>query len=94
MDLLATKILWEAKDEQPWCTEFDLREQDQNIFTLVRPSQARFKYGDLVRLNKQRCGYQCPDIQKDESRLADRIAKWRKEMDGFGMLVASCNAMV
>lgn len=94
VDLPAAKILWEAKNELSWRKEFDLIEQARDNIIPVRTSEARLKYGDLLRLNKQHSGYEYSDIQKDESRLADRIDKWQKEMDEFGMLVALCSTMV
>jgi hypothetical protein len=82
VELPAGKILWEAKNELSWHEEFDLT---------VPP---RLKYRDLVRQSKRECGYECPDIQKDEPGRIDRIEKWHKEIDEFSMLVALCSTMV
>jgi hypothetical protein len=82
VELPAAKTLWEAKNELSWHEEFDLT---------VPP---RLKYRDLVRQTKRECGYECPNIQKDEPGRVDRLEKWHKEMDEFGMLVALCSTMV
>jgi hypothetical protein len=94
MELPAAKKLWEAKDELSWSEVFDLTVPYRDSFATVHSSDARLKYRDLVRFNSRECGYECHDIQIDESRLADRIEKWHKEMDEFGMLVALCSIMV
>jgi len=82
VELPAAKTLWEAKNELSWHEEFD---------PTVPP---RLKYRDLVGQSKRECGSECPDIQKDEPGRVDRIQKWHKEMDEFGMLVALCSTMV
>jgi hypothetical protein len=82
VELPAAKTLWEAKNELSWDEGFD---------PTVPP---RLKYRDLVGQSKRECGYECPDIQKDEPGRVDRIQKWHKEMDEFGMLVALCSTMV
>ncbi|KAE8440910.1 hypothetical protein EG329_006331 [Mollisiaceae sp. DMI_Dod_QoI] len=94
VDLPAAKILWEAKNEQSWRKEYDQIEQARDDFIPVRTSEARLKYGDLVKFNKQKCGCEYPDMRKDESGLEDGIGKWQKEMDEFGMLVALCSTIV
>lgn len=94
VDLPAAKLLWEAKNELSWRTEFDLVEKARDDCIPVGIREAKLKYGDLVRHNKQHCGFEHPDIQKDELRLGDRIDRWQKEMDDFGMLVALCSTMV
>lgn len=94
VDLPAGKNLWEAKTELSWRKEFDLMEQARNNLVPVRMSEERLKYADLVKLNKQHCSHELPDIQNDKTRLAERIAKWQKEMDEFGMLVALCSTML
>lgn len=94
VNLPAAKLLWEAKNELSWREEFDLIERGQDDFMPVRTSEERLKYGDLVRFNKQHYGYKYPDIQNDEFGLADRIEKWQKGVDEFGMLVALCSTMV
>ncbi|KAN0114640.1 hypothetical protein V8E51_004184 [Hyaloscypha variabilis] len=83
VDLPASKTLWEAKNELSW-----------HETRPVRTSEARLNYGDLVRHNKQLCGYEHPDIQIDDSRLANRVDRWQKEMDEFGMLVSLCGTML
>jgi hypothetical protein len=94
VDLPAAKILWEAKNELSWRKEFELIKQARDDSTPVRTSEARLKYGDLVRLNSQHGSSGYSGIQKDESRLADRLDEWKKEMDDFGILVALCSTMV
>ncbi|TAQ87844.1 hypothetical protein B7494_g3810 [Chlorociboria aeruginascens] len=94
VELPAAKVLWEAKNELSWREEFDRVEQARDNFISVCTSEARLKYGDLVRLNKQHCGYESSDMEKDESKLADRIEIWQKGMDEFGMIVALCSTMV
>jgi hypothetical protein len=94
VELPAAKRLWEAKNELSWSEEFDLTVPRRDNFVNVRTSKARLKYRDLVRLNKRNRSYEYADVQKDESALADRIEKWHKEMDEFGMLVALCGTMV
>jgi hypothetical protein len=87
VELPAVKVLWVAKDEISWREEFDLAVPH-------RISEARLNHHDLVRLNRRECDHKDPASQKVESRLTDRIEKWHKEMDEFGMLVALCSTMV
>lgn len=94
VDLPAAKILWEAKDELSWREEFELIKQARDDSIPVRTSEARLKYGDLVRLNSQHGSSEYTRIQKDESRLTDRLDEWKKGMDEFGILVALCSTMV
>lgn len=94
VDLPAAKVLWEAKNEVSWREEFDLAEQARDNFIPVSTNETRLKYGDLVRFNKQQRGYEYPDSEKDESKLAARIGNWQKGVDEFGMLVALCSTMV
>jgi hypothetical protein len=78
VNLPASKTLWEAKNELSWRTEFELREKTRDETNFVRTSEAGLNYGDLVRYNKQLCGYEHPDIQIDDSRLANRVDRWQK----------------
>ena len=91
VELPTTKVLWEAKNELSWSEEFDLTVTNRGNFDPIRTSEAKLKYGDLVRFNEQDCPL---NAQKIKSRLSDRIGKWHKEMDEFGMLLALCSTMV
>ena len=94
VDLPASKVLWEAKNELAWRKEFEQREETRGDFILHCNSEVRLKYGNLVNYTKQQCGYEYPAVQKDDSTVAVRIGRWQREMDEFGMLVALCSTLV
>lgn len=92
VELPATKTLWLAKNEISWHEEFDLTAQPRHYLDDVSPTEARLTYGDLVRLNKSDLAYENHDIiLNDKSKLADRIKKWKTNMDEFGILVVLCS---
>lgn len=93
IELPAAKQLWEAKTEISWNEELDLAASRGDGSAAVCANESRLKYGDLVRLNKQDGGYESPLAIENKSRLAERIEKWHKGMDEFGMLVALCGTM-
>ncbi|KAH8799860.1 hypothetical protein F5884DRAFT_811390 [Xylogone sp. PMI_703] len=84
MELPEAKTLWEAKDEASWQKEYCLILSHLNNDT--PPFDVRLKYGELV---KYRTGNDGIDV--GETRLTERIERWHKEIDEFGMLVAFCS---
>ncbi|KAH7403772.1 hypothetical protein BKA64DRAFT_669972 [Cadophora sp. MPI-SDFR-AT-0126] len=94
VDLPAGKGLWEARDEMAWLRGVELAEEGGNKDSngSGKTEEARLKYGDLVRYNKQLC--EIGGKNELEEALARRVEKWQREADEFGILVSLCGTMI
>lgn len=92
VELPAAKSLWEAKDELPWCEEYDLAVPYKCEFVATCIKSRRLKYRDLISFNKD-SAYEQDRIDKTQSSLRQAIEKWYKELDEFGTLVAMCSIL-
>ncbi|KAG4438213.1 hypothetical protein IFR05_006286 [Cadophora sp. M221] len=93
LDLPASKLLWEAKDEGAWRRVMDLKSNGDED-AIISAGQDRLSYGDLVRYNNQLCNQEKTGIPEADPRLATKIEAWQRGVDEFGILVALCGTMV
>ncbi|KAH7304822.1 hypothetical protein BKA65DRAFT_544071 [Rhexocercosporidium sp. MPI-PUGE-AT-0058] len=94
LDLPASKLLWEARDEVAWQEELDLGEEDGDEEVSVSAGEERLTYGDLTSYNKHLHRQAEAGIPEANPRLARRIEEWQRGADEFGVLVALCGTMV